>query len=169
MRIFSSTIEDLGRQLSLNRTTVSNIDAIARIAGSDSATCAGKQDPAGESTKALLPLSAVQQAELANQIEQDQLSVRRIEEIVRETLRTGNSSAAQRDGNDRQGEAARRSRACPIMCCALQDFLRGHLGAKIDIKQKKNNAGQIVIHFANSDDFERIVGRLRAMRAELHR
>ena len=43
----------------------------------------------------------------------------------------------------------------------LQDFLRGHFGAKIDIRQKKNNAGQIVIHFANSDDFERIVGRLR--------
>jgi ParB family chromosome partitioning protein len=44
---------------------------------------------------------------------------------------------------------------------SLQQSLRDMLGAKIDIKQKKNDSGQIVIHFGSNDDFERIVGHLR--------
>jgi ParB family chromosome partitioning protein len=44
---------------------------------------------------------------------------------------------------------------------SLQSALRDLLGAKIDIRQRRNNAGQIVIHFADNDDFERILGRLR--------
>ena len=108
----------------------------------------------------MLPLSEVQQTELARQIEEEQLSVRRVEDIVREMLRAGTlplpngtESTDQPQGDQPTGPSNH--------VLGLQDFLRGHLGAKIDIKQKKNNAGQIVIHFGNNDDFERIVGRLR--------
>ncbi|HQX49217.1 MAG TPA: ParB/RepB/Spo0J family partition protein [Planctomycetaceae bacterium] len=156
---FGGTIEDLGRQLSLNRATVSNMmrllelpEAIQQLVRENKIT--------GGHAKALLPLSAVQQAELANQIEQDQLSVRRVEEIVRETLRAGTLPLPNGTETTEQGEAPQKP-GLSNHVLSLQDFLRGHLGAKIDIKQKKNNAGQIVIHFANSDDFERIVGRLR--------
>ena len=44
---------------------------------------------------------------------------------------------------------------------SLQEKLRDVLGARIQIRQKKNNSGQIVIHFGSNDDFERIVGQLR--------
>jgi ParB family chromosome partitioning protein len=44
---------------------------------------------------------------------------------------------------------------------SLQDQLREHLAAKVEIRLKKQDAGQIVIHFGSNDDFERIVGRLR--------
>ena len=113
--------------------------------------------------KALLPLSEAQQNELARQTEQEQLSVRRVEDIVREMLRAG--TLPLQHGTDAAGatEASEsdQQHGTSNHVLGLQDFLRGHFGAKIDIRQKKNNAGQIVIHFAGNDDFERIVGRLR--------
>ena len=43
----------------------------------------------------------------------------------------------------------------------LQDQIREKLAAKIDIRLKKKDSGQIVIHFTSNDEFERIVGQLR--------
>ena len=42
-----------------------------------------------------------------------------------------------------------------------QDVLREKLAAKIDIRLKQKDSGQIVIHFGSNDDFERIVGQIR--------
>lgn len=158
---FGGTIEELGRQLSMNRATVSNMmrllelpDSIQQLVRSNKIT--------GGHAKALLPLSEAQQNELALQIEQEQLSVRRVEDIVRELLRAGTlplpNMAEATSTESAEGDSSPNPSNHVL---GLQDFLRGHFGAKIDIRQKKNNAGQIVIHFTNSDDFERIVGRLR--------
>ena len=108
--------------------------------------------------KAILPLSEVQQTELARQIELEQLSVRRTEEIVREMLKAG-TLALPTDGT--VATSAPEKPALSSHVLSLQDHLRNHLGARIDIRVKKNDAGQIVIHFGNNDDFERIIGRLR--------
>ena len=158
---FGGTIEELGRQLSMNRATVSNMMRLLELPESIQQLLRSNRITGGHA-KALLPLSEAQQNELAQQIEQEQLSVRRVEDIVREMLRSGTSplpngaepgAIEQSEGDQAPGPSNH--------VLGLQDFLRGHFGAKIDIRQKKNNAGQIVIHFANSDDFERIVGRLR--------
>ena len=154
---FGGTIEELGRQLSMNRATVSNMmrllelpEAIQQLVRENKLT--------GGHAKAILPLSEVQQTELARQIELEQLSVRRTEEIVREMLKAG-TLALPTDGTD--APPATEKPALSNHVLSLQDHLRDHLGARIDIRVKKNDAGQIVIHFGNNDDFERIVGRLR--------
>ena len=159
---FGGTIEELGRQLSMNRATVSNMMRLLELPESIQQLLRSNKLTGGHA-KALLPLSESQQNELARQIEQEQLSVRRVEDIVREMLRAGTlplpngtdtaTSTEPTEGNQQPGPSNH--------VLGLQDFLRGHLGAKIDIRQKKNNAGQIVIHFGNNDDFERIIGRLR--------
>ena len=112
----------------------------------------------GGHAKAILPLSEAQQFELAKQIELEQLSVRRTEEIVREMLKAGTMALPT------DADAAASTPEKPAMSnhvLSLQQSLRDMLGAKIDIKQKKNDSGQIVIHFGSNDDFERIVGHLR--------
>ena len=159
---FGGTIEELSRQLGMNRATVSNMMRLLELPESIQQLLRSNKITGGHA-KALLPLSEVQQNELVRQIEQEQLSVRRVEEIAREMLRAGTLPLPH--GTD--ATAATEQTDSELLPGASnhvlgqQDFLRGHFGAKIDIRQKKNNAGQIVIYFAGNDDFERIVGRLR--------
>ena len=159
---FGGTIEELSRQLGMNRATVSNMMRLLELPESIQQLLRSNKITAGHA-KALLPLSEVQQHELARQIEQEQLSVRRVEDVVREMLRAGTlplPNGTDAPGSTEPSEGDQRPETSNHVL-GLQDFLRGHFGAKIDIRQKKNNAGQIVIHFCNSEDFERIVGRLR--------
>ena len=154
---FGGTIEELARQLSMSRANVSNMmrmlelpESVQKLMREDRIT--------GGHAKAILPLSEAQQFELAQQIEQEQLSVRRTEEIVREMLKAGTMALPT------DADAAASTPEKPAMSnhvLSLQQSLRDMLGAKIDIRQKKNNSGQIVIHFGSNDDFERIIGHLR--------
>ena len=154
---FGGTIEELARQLSMSRANVSNMmrmlelpESVQKLLREDRIT--------GGHAKAILPLSEAQQFELAKQIELEQLSVRRTEEIVREMLKAGTMALPT------DADAAASTSEKPAMSnhvLSLQQSLRDMLGAKIDIKHKKNDSGQIVIHFGSNDDFERIVGHLR--------
>lgn len=154
---FGGTIEELGRQLSMNRATISNMMRLLELPESVQVMLRENRITGGHA-KAILPLSEAQQCELSVQIEQEQLSVRRTEEIVREVLKSGAA------GLPTEPAPAGESQPKPEVSnhvLSLQDHLRQQLGAKIDIKLRKNDAGQIVIHFGNNDDFERIVGQLR--------
>jgi ParB family transcriptional regulator, chromosome partitioning protein len=103
-----------------------------------------------------LALSPDAQIELAKQVEDQQLSVRKTEEAVREILKSHNGvvpPAVEKSGNGKPEVTAH--------VLSLQDHLRNHYAAKVDIKLKKTDQGQIVIHFTSTDDFERIIGQLR--------
>ncbi len=152
---FGGTIEELGRQLSMNRATVSNMMRLLELPETVQ-TMLREDRISGGHARAILPLSESQQCELARQIEQEQLSVRRTEEIVREILKSGASALPV---SPSESAAPKPEPSNHVL--SLQDHLRHQLGARIDIKLKKNDAGQIVIHFGNNDDFERIVGQLR--------
>jgi ParB family transcriptional regulator, chromosome partitioning protein len=150
---FGGTIEDLARQLSMNRSTISNMLRLLELP--EAVQTAVRQDRiSGGHARALLPLSVDQQAELAAQIEKQQLSVRKTEEAVRELLKpSGEGSAAKAAKNEKPDLTPH--------VLGLQDNLREQYAAKVEIKLKKANAGQFVIHFSSNDDFERILGQLR--------
>jgi|GEM_PF-41626 len=153
---FGGTIEELARQLSMSRANVSNMMRLLELP--DAVQKMLREDRISNGhARAILPLSETQQCELARQIEQDQLSVRRTEEIVRDILKAGTLPVP----TDGSSAAPSEKPSLSNHVLSLQDHLRTTLGAKIDIKLKKNDAGQIVIHFSNNDDFERIVGQLR--------
>ena len=152
---FGGTIEDLARQLSLNRSTISNMLRLLELP--DVVQDAVRQDRiSGGHARALLALSPDAQVELARQVEDQQLSVRKTEEAVRAILKSGNSSVEAHV----EKVASDKPKVTPHVQ-GLQDYLRQHYAAKVDIKLKKSDAGQIVIHFTSNDDFERIVGQLR--------
>lgn len=152
---FGGTIEDLARQLSMNRSTISNMLRLLELP--ELVQVAVRKDRiSGGHARALLPLSADAQVELARQIEEQQLSVRKTEEAVRAILKP----AAPTREPATHATAPVKAELTPHVR-SLQDQLREQLAAKIEIKLKKQDAGQIVIHFGSNDDFERIIGRLR--------
>lgn len=156
---FGGTIEDLARQLSMSRANVSNMMRLLELPEPVQQLLRSDRITSGHA-RALLPLAAEQQCVLATRIETEQLSVRRAEEIVREMLQSAPANQNHESGENTADSAD----AKPEMSnhvLSLQGALRDVLGAKIDIRLKKNDAGQIVIHFNGNADFERIVGKLR--------
>ena len=151
---FGVTVEDLSKRLSMSRSTVSNMIRLLDLP--EHVQDAVKQDRiSGGHARALLPLPADVQVELTQQIEKQNLSVRKVEEAVRRILQSDSTSA---DLGILPGMEQPRLSSHVI---SLQDQLRETLAAKIDIRLKKKESGQIVIHFGSNDDFERIVGHLR--------
>lgn len=152
---FGGTIEDLAKQLSMNRSTISNMMRLLELP--DVVQDAVRQDRiSGGHARALLALSPEAQVELAKQVEDQQLSVRKTEEAVREILKSNNGVVPAATNNSNQSKPE----ITPHVA-GLQDHLRQHYAAKVDIKLKKADQGQIVIHFTSNDDFERIIGQLR--------
>ncbi len=156
MERFGGSIEDLSRQLSMNRSTVSNMLRLLELP--EIVQLAVRQERiAGGHARALLALNEEAQIQLAQQVEEQQLSVRKTEEAVRAILKAGT-------GANTETVAAATKTEKPEMTphvISLQDQIREKLVAKVEIRLKKKDTGQIVIHFGSNDDFERIVGQLR--------
>lgn len=152
---FGGTVEDLSKRLTMNRSTVSNMMRLLELPAH--VQDAVRQDRiSGGHARALLPLPADAQMELTQQIEEQSLSVRKTEEAVRAILKSGRNSPPQAATAP---QAAKPEASAHVI--SLQDQLRESLAARIDIRLKKKETGQIVIHFGSNDDFERIVGQLR--------
>jgi len=150
---FGGTVEELSQRLSMNRSTVSNMMRLLELP--DHVQDAVRKDRiSGGHARALLPLPADAQMELTGQIEEQNLSVRKTEEAVRKILKSGLAPA-----ESAPAAAAKPEPSAHVI--SLQDQLRESLAARIDIRLKKKESGQIVIHFGSNDDFERIVGQLR--------
>lgn len=148
---FGGTIEELAKSLSMNRSTISNMLRLLELP--DEVQQAVRQDRiSGGHARAMLPLSDDAKLELIRQIESKQLSVRKTEEAVRAIMK-GEEPAPD-------VKKVEKPEMTPHVL-GLQDFLRQHLAAKIDIKLKKQDVGQIVINFTSNDDFERLIDRLR--------
>jgi ParB family chromosome partitioning protein len=152
---FGGTIEDLARQLSMNRSTISNMLRLLELPEIVQDAVRKDRISAGHA-RALLPLAEDARIELAKQIEASNLSVRKTEEAVRQILKSGlpTDQSAEPAGSAQKPEPS-------AHVVSLQDHLREQLAAKVDIRLKKQDSGQIVIHFGSNDDFERIIGRLR--------
>ncbi|MCH2200533.1 MAG: ParB/RepB/Spo0J family partition protein [Fuerstiella sp.] len=151
---FGGTVEELSKRLSMNRSTVSNMMRLLELP--DHVQDAVRHDRiSGGHARALLPLPPEAQMELTRQIEEQNLSVRRTEEAVRRILKSGLAPA------ESATVAPPTTPEPSSHVISLQDQLREALAARIDIRLKKKESGQIVIHFGSNDDFERIVGQLR--------
>ena len=136
---FGGTIEELGRQLSMNRATVSNMMRLLELPESIQQLLRSNRITGGHA-KALLPLSEAQQNELARQIEQEQLSVRRVEDIVREMLRSGTCrcpTAQTQPAPWNKSEGDSDTRPYPIMCLVCRIFCEAISGRRSTFDRRK--------------------------------
>lgn len=155
---FGGSIEELARKMGKDRSTISNCLRLLELPEAVKQALGRGAISAGHA-RALLPLEVEShQVDLCAQIEAESLSVRRTEELVREKLLSGDVlpfAAAAGGGTKPKG----RTRGGSIGGAHIRDLerqLRDALGTKVEISLKAKQAGKLVVHFANNEDFERI-------------
>ncbi len=153
---FGRTIEELSKQLSLDRSTVSNLLRLLELAEPVKQSLRSDKISGGHA-RALLSLPAEQQIALCQRIESESLSVRATEAAVRELLAETKSST-ETVAFDPQHKPK------PVATqhvLSLQGQLRDLLGVPVEIKLRGKESGQIMITFGSNDDFERVLRVLR--------
>lgn len=153
---FGRTIEELSKQLSLDRSTVSNLLRLLDLAEPVKESLRADKISGGHA-RALLSLPAEKQVTLCQRIESDSLSVRATEAAVRELLAESKSSPAT-VAFDPQHKAKPTATQHVL---SLQGQLRDLLGVPVEIKLRGKESGQILVTFSSNDDFERVLRVLR--------
>lgn len=154
---FSCTFEELARRLSLDRSTVSNMIRLLELPESVKDDVRASRISPGHA-RAMLSLPEAEQIDLAKRIQDEHLSVRKIEELVRERQQS-TAEPATVPFEQPAGKPAAPEMTNHVL--SLQEQLRDHLGAKVEIKLKGKERGRIIIEFQSNDDFERILRQLR--------
>jgi len=153
---FGCTIEELGKRLSMDRSTVSNMlrllelpEPVRRLLHEEKIT--------GGHAKAMLPLEEVDQLAVCERIQAESLSVRKTEQAVRSILRGEAADTIPI-------ESAKKHKAAPERTShvdSLEQQLRDALGLKVQIKLKTGESGQVTIDFGSNADFDRITRFIR--------
>jgi len=99
--------------------------------------------------RALLSLESAQQILLANKIVLEQLSVREAERLVQKQIREPEK--------EKPKKTARLSRDTQ----RLQEEMGAQLGTRVEIKPGKKGGGKLVIEYANHDQLDEFLNRLK--------
>jgi ParB family chromosome partitioning protein len=153
---FGRTVEELAKQLSLDRSTVSNLLRLLDLAEPVKQSLRTDKISGGHA-RALLSLPDDQQITLCQRIEFEALSVRATEAAVRELLAEAKSEGETIAFDTRQKPKPTATQHV----LSLQGQLRDLLGVPVEIKLRGKESGQIVITFGSNDDFERVLRGLR--------
>lgn len=152
---YGCTQEELAGRLQLDRSTVANLIRLLELPEvvQDALRRGGISQG---HARALLPLGDERtQVEFCRRIEQDNLSVRAVEGLVQQTIRSEDaeplSVISQHQDKQKKSADARSKHAA-----SMEQELRAALGTKIDLKQSTRGRGKIVIHFASHEEFERL-------------
>ncbi len=157
---FQCPIEELGRRLSLDRSTVSNMLRLLELPDDIKSLVRESKLTAGHA-RALLSLPETDQRDLAGKIQAEHWSVRKTEEAVR-ALQANGETIPFPGGDEAKSRKSQKAELTNHLK-SLQDQLRDTLGTAVEIKLKGKNkeAGKIIVEFTSNDDFERIIGQLR--------
>ena len=142
---FSMTHQQAADAVGRSRPAVSNLLRLLQLAPPVQEMLMRGELDMGHA-RALLPLSAVLQIQLAQRIVQKGLSVREAERLAQLALKPPKASEEAKPDRD---------------VLRLQEELSDFLGAKVEIRTNKKGAGKIQIDFGDLDQLEGILQRLR--------
>jgi ParB family transcriptional regulator, chromosome partitioning protein len=174
IKTFGCTIEELSKQLSMNRSTVSNFLRLLDLPEPARQALSSGKISAGHA-RALLPLETADQLALCGRIQAESLSVRQTEAAARKILGRVAPSEAASDEQPQVVEspegaadtismidaAAEQDQQRTAHVASLEEQFRQLLGTRVEIRLKSKEAGTIVIPFASNDEFEHILRQLR--------
>ena len=155
---YGCSIEELSRRLSLGRSTVSNMVRLLELPEAVKADLRSDKISAGHARALLSLKSDSDRVTLCDRIQKEGLSVRKIEEAVRDLNASLDDSVVSIKGKKPKSQTTIVELTPHVL--SLRDQLRDWLGASVEITLAARDQGKIVIEFQSSDDFERIVGKL---------
>ncbi len=136
--------EELGDRVGKNRSTVTNYLRLLKLPPDIQVALRDGKLSMGHA-RALISIDDVSlQLDIFNQIIKNELSVRKVEELVR-------NSAFPKD------DTPKKSIGVDPEIKALQTKLSSHFGTKIDVKSNQQNKGEIKIPFNSTEDLNRIL------------
>ncbi len=142
------TQEGLANRLKIDRSTVANLMRLLELPGPIQEAIQKGQISAGHA-RALLPLGDEHvQVEFCDQILKEGMSVRAVERAVATRIAEEDSFGSNPTG--------RKKRTTDRQIESLQLELKSALGTKVQIKPGTKQKGQIVVHYANHAEFERL-------------
>ncbi len=153
---FGCTIEELGKRLSMDRSTVSNMLRLLELPGPIKQLLLEEKITGGHA-KAILPLEEADQTAICDRIIAEGLSVRKTEQAVRAILRGEKPDTIPIES----GKSAKTTPEKTAHVASLEQQFRDLLGLKVEVKLKSDSSGQVVINFGSNADFERISRLLR--------
>lgn len=151
------TQDELAGRLKLDRSTIANLMRLLELPEPILNAIQADELTAGHG-RALLPLGdESEQVKVARLIQDEKWSVRQTEQWVQERIREEDEEEAGVVG---AASNAKKRGASPQVG-SLERELRMALGTKVDVRQTAKGRGRIVIHFANNDEFERLLTMLQ--------
>ncbi|HYG39460.1 MAG TPA: ParB/RepB/Spo0J family partition protein [Cytophagales bacterium] len=141
--------EALGERVGKNRATVNNYLRLLKLPPDIQIAIRDNKISMGHA-RAIINIDNVDtQLAIFKKILSDELSVRKVEELVRE-LSTGGSESRKEEPKSKNPEKV-------YEINQIQSKLSSHFGTKISIKSDDKNKGEIKIPFFSKDDLNRIL------------
>jgi len=138
--------EQLGDRVGKNRTTVNNYLRLLKLPPDIQSAIRDKKISMGHA-RAIINIDDVdKQLDVFKRILKDDLSVRKVEALVRE-LTSGANKDKEKQAKPEMSHEAKQ----------VQTKLSSHFGTKVGMKIDKNNKGEIKIPFLSKDDLNRIL------------
>lgn len=144
------TQEQVADRMKKERSTVTNYIRLLRLPPSIQVSVRNKQMSMGHA-RALLALEHIeQQLFAAKEIIDNDLSVRRTEELVKNILAKKNTASVEKKNTNTLPPAYKK----------IEDQIASHLSTKVNLVRKKNGKGTITLEFYNDNDLERILDKM---------
>lgn len=145
---FGLTHQQVASAIGKSRTAVSNLLRLLDLTPVVKELLANGQLEMGHA-RALLSLAAPQQEQIANKAVKQNLSVRAVEKLVKQTHQTDDEASAHSE------------KATDPDTLRLQDELSAITGARVQINHQANGRGQLVISYTSLEELEGVINRLR--------
>ncbi len=138
--------EELGDRIGKNRTTINNYLRLLKLPPDIQIAVRDNKISMGHA-RALISIENIDaQLSIFNKILRDELSVRKVEALVRNLSSPKPEKKEKNNGFDQSAEIIH-----------LQKRLASHFGSKIVVKKDKSNKGEIKIPFVSIEDLNRIL------------
>ncbi|TVR71490.1 MAG: ParB/RepB/Spo0J family partition protein [Marinilabiliales bacterium] len=146
----SLTQENLSQRVGKKRSTISNYIRLLRLPAEIQLGIKHRQISMGHARSLISIDNPDAQLEIYNKIISNDLSVRKIEEMVRKMETTEPADTTDE----------RQTKSEPDSYETLRDHLAGYFGTDVQFRRNEKGKGKIVIPFSSNDELERIVGLL---------
>lgn len=146
--------EELGDRVGKNRTTVNNYLRLLKLPPDVQAGLRDKRISMGHA-RAIINVEEVEkQLHIFQKIVEEDLSVRKVEELVRELI------APEKEKTKPEKQEANSHKEYEMQ--QIQTKLSSHFGTRVNLKANSKSRGEIKIPFASTEDLNRILDIINA-------